>query len=228
MILRTYIITRGLTSIDNLLVDGIGMLKDCGNGWLPTAQTVFECVSSDVVGLIHDDLTIHDEDWKDRVLKQFEDEQVAICGFGGASSIGHSDIYKIPYDYTQLARSGFKSNLVDAESHGERFTGECDVAVLDSFSLFIRRSFLESIGGWPVDRYAPSHCADIWVCLKALEQGMKVRLVGLSCTHTGGGAGAGYHEWAAGTKWGSDAVMHRVNHRLLYEEFRKVLPVEVK
>jgi len=201
---------------------------DNGVGYLQTVQNAYQGTDADVIGFFHNDITIHDAGWDARVLREFDDERVAVVGFGGAVAIGHPDIYKIPYDFRQLARDGFVSNLTDAEAHGTRFTGERDVAVLDSFSLIVRRSFLDRIGGWPIATYAPSHCHDIWLCLMAHKLGYRVRLVGVSCTHTSGGAGPDYPAWAATTKWGSDDAMHKHNHLQLYRDFNGILPLRVK
>ena len=196
-------------------------------GYMPYQQNVLNEETADIIGFLHDDLTLL-EPWEERVIKEFEASDVAIVGFGGATGVGHPDIYKVPYHYTQLARANFLSNMVDAEKHGQRFTGERDIAFLDSFSMFIRREWLLSVGGYPVDRYAPSHMSDCWLCLKAWQTGNRVRLVGVSCEHTGGGAGPEYPKWCATTKWGSDEAMHQYNHRLIYEEFSSLLPFSVE
>ena len=201
-------------------------------GYLDKVQVAYEIfknydINYDVLGVIHDDLTIHEDGWEKRVLAEFEDENVVVAGFGGARGVGHPDIYKVPYHFTQLARYGFISNMTDAEKHGERVTEPTDVAFLDSMALFIRRSFLASLGGWPVDRYAPSHMSDLWICLQALSHGKRVRMVPISITHTGGGAGPTYPEWCKSTKWGSDEAMHMHNSRQIYAEFRGLLPIRI-
>jgi hypothetical protein len=105
-----------------------------------------------------------------------------------------------------------------------------DVAMIDSFSLIVRRSFLDEIGGWPM-HCPPSHGSDMWICMMAARYKKKIRLVGIDCSHASGGVrGDGsfdYPAWAAATQWGSDAAMHQVWHRYLYEEFKDVLPIKV-
>lgn len=197
-------------------------------GYLPWAQYVVEEFGEDILGYIHDDLTILESDWEKWIFAEFLDPTVAVCGFGGAKAVGHPDIYKIPYHFSQLARRGFISNMIDAEKHGERVTVPTDVAFLDSMAIFIRREFLVSLGGWPVERYAPSHMSDLWICLQALRHGFRVRMVPISIEHTSGGSGPDYPEWCKTTKWGSDAAMHQHNHRMIYEEFADILPVEAR
>jgi GT2 family glycosyltransferase len=185
-----------------------------------------ETKDADVLAYIHDDVTVYEKGWDARVLKEFENPEVGVVGFGGALQHGADQIYKLPYDYKQLARWLYKSNVDDAEVHGERFTGACDVAVVDGFAIVVRRSLLDRCGGWPVDTYPPHHNYDYWICCMAHRLGYRVRCVGVRCQHHGGGTavGAAYHQWCSGTKWGSDAAMHQAGHRLVYEEFRDVLP----
>ncbi len=183
-----------------------------------------------ILGYMHSDLIIHEQAWDERVLAQFFDDDVAVVSFGGSLRHGHPDIYKVPYAPVQLARSSFISNLTDAEVHGERHTGDKTVAVVDSMAMFVRRSFLDRVGGWPVATYPPSHASDYWACLSAHQLGYRVRMVGVSATHQSGGvgqAGWDYAKWIAGTKWGSDENCHRVAHRLIYDSFRSVLPVVI-
>lgn len=204
-------------------------LRQCSDadvGYVATCQRAYKLTNSDVLGFLHNDITIHDAGWDVRVLHEFEDASVGIVGFGGALGVGHPDIYKIPYDYTQLARYDFISNLTDAEVHGTRVTGERDVAFLDSMALFVRRELLDRVGGWPL-HYPPMHGSDLWLCLTTRKLGYRVRMVGVSCTHKSGGKGDAYVEWIKTTKWGSDEVCHREAHKLLYHEFRGVLPVRV-
>ena len=201
-------------------------------GYLQKVDFATRSSHADILAFFHSDLIIHEDDWDLRVLKCFEDPDVAVAGFGGALRHGHPDLYRTPYDYRQLARDGWLSNLSDAEVHGTRETGVREVAVVDSFSIIIRRSFLTRVGGWPVGEYPPSHVSDYWACCMAHKLGLKVMAIGVSCTHASGGVrGDGrfdYPKWIAGTKWGSDANCHAIGHKLIYEQFRDVLPWEVK
>src|SRR5206468_896112 len=107
-------------------------------------------IGHDIIAYFHDDLILHSTDWLDRVLKEFEDPKVGLVGFGGATRHGQPGLYRDPYDYKQLARGNFLSNMTDAENHGRRFTGSREVVVLDGFALIIRRSMLAEFGGWPI------------------------------------------------------------------------------
>lgn len=184
----------------------------------------------DILAYIHDDVTIREKGWDQRVLKEFEDPAVGVVGFGGALLHGSPDIYKKAYEISQLGRGLYASNVDDAEVHGERFRGERTVAVLDGFSLVVRRTLLDHAGGWPVDRYPPHHVYDYWIAAIAHRLGYRVRLVGVRCHHHGGGTAVSreYQEWAAKTRWGSDAEMHRQGHLMIYDDFRDVLPWDAR
>lgn len=197
-------------------------------GFLSKLQRFYaERADVDIIAYLHSDLTIHEMDWDRRVRAEFKDESVGVVGFVGATRLGMPDLYRVPYDYRQLARADVWSNLSDAEVHGGRDAGTREVAVLDSCAIVVRRSLLARAGGWPVASYPDSsHCSDLWLCCMARRLGMRVRLVGVAATHTGGGKGA------AGTEWldarGGDSALHQAAHVVTYEEFRDVLPIEVR
>lgn len=202
---------------------------DYANAWFPAHvvkhkdiveayQEIYENTTEPIIAMMHDDLLIHESGWDQRVLKEFEDPAVGVVGFAGAPGIGHPDMYKQAYQGASLGRVGFKSNLRNAEVHGARFTGECDVAILDGLALFVRRSVLENEGGWPVGTPIGYFMYDAWVCLTALRYGYKIRLVGVDCEHLGGKS-TGLNpnlraDWEAA-------------HRYIYDEFPSVLPARV-
>ena len=183
--------------------------------------------NASVLGFLHTDLIIHEHGWDERVLAEFEDPKVGVVGFVGAMSLGTDDLYKIPYHFTQLARSGVFSNLTDAEVHGERETGSKRVSVLDSCAIFVRTSLLDAVGGWPTSTYPDNpHCSDLWICCQCARLGLQVRMVGVGCTHRSGGKGSAGAEWLE--QHGGDDAHHKAAHRLIYDQFRDVLPMRVK
>jgi len=188
----------------------------------------WESASAAILGYIHSDVTIHDADWYERIEAEFFDPKVAIVGMGGALGIGTADIYKTRYNIWQLQRIDYRSNQTDWQVHGAHETGACDVAVVDGFFMAIRRSFLDQIGGWSWMK-TTFHCYDTCMCLMAQRLGWKVRMVGVNCTHHGGGTStsAGYKEWleSQGTTQAAD---HAEPHVWMYNEFRDVLPLRVK
>ena len=176
-------------------IDKLGPVGSLQNGYahFPVPQ-YFKDIS--VLAFIHDDVEIYEDGWDERVLREFDEPTVGVVGFGGATGLGTPGLYKTPYRLQQLARTNYASNVTDAEVHGSRFTGERDVAVLDGFSMIVRRELLDKVGGWPVDHLA-FHCYDTWLCCMARRHGYRTRLVGVRCHHFGGQTSTTsvYNEW---------------------------------
>lgn len=195
-----------------------GFLTKCDKAWRETDATI--------IGYLHSDLYILEYGWDRRVLAEFGDPQVAVVGFVGATRLAVDDIYKLPYDYRQLARADVWSNLVDAPIHGGRDAGSRQVAVVDSCAVFVRRQFLDRIGGWPTHDYPnSSHCSDLWISLMAARHGMQVRMVGVAASHRSGGRGSVGEGWLNAR--GGDTRMHRRAHDLIYDQFRQELPIRI-
>jgi cellulose synthase/poly-beta-1,6-N-acetylglucosamine synthase-like glycosyltransferase len=182
----------------------------------------------DILVYIHDDVTIHETGWMERVRKAFENPKVAIVGFGGATGMGSRDIYKKPYNIMQLVRLGYCSNQTDWPQHGMREEGERGVAVIDGFFMALRGTFLKEVGGWDWI-HSNFHCYDTAMCLEAYRRNWEVRMVGVSCTHEGGGTSTKeeYAEWCVehGTTMENE---HSIPHLWLYNEFRDVLPIRLE
>src|SRR5262249_39261521 len=128
----------------------------------------------------------------------------------------------------QLARGAYLSNTDDAESHGRRFTGSCDVAVLDGFALIMRRELLSRVGGWPVGAL-PFHCYDYWACGTGHQLDYRIRMVCCSCQHWGGASSTteAYERWSREKLGKTDAEVHEESHRWLYDYARGYLPWRV-
>lgn len=228
---KNELIRRLNTPDDNLGVTG-------------SLQWLYENTAAPIIAHLHSDTEIFEQGWDERVLKEFDDPKVGVVGFGGALQLGEDSIYKIPYRLTQLRRIDYRSNTRDAETHGERFAGECDVATLDGFALIVRREVLDKWAhvnlaapisqssvitwGWPVERYL-FHNYDNALCIEAHRQGYRVRLVGIDCQHHGGVTStspAGQAHWQSqGT---TDAAIHEQSHLALFEDGRGVLPYRVR
>ncbi len=208
-----------VTILDETKGDHAGFLTKCESGWRGTDAAV--------IGYLHSDLFIHEFNWDLRVLAEFTKPNVAVVGFVGAQQLGHEDLFKVPYHFSQLARGDVWSNLTDWRSHGKQEVGSRRVAVIDSCGVFVRRSFLGKCGGWPVDRYPnSSHCSDLWLCCMAHRLGMHSHMVGVTCTHRSGGKGTTGASWLDAR--GGDTKLHREAHELIYSDFRDVLPIKVQ
>lgn len=169
---------------------------------------------SDILAYFHDDLIIK-EAWLSRALNEFKDPNVGLVGFGGALYHGHPNIYKIPYNSKQLGRSFYLSNVDDAEVHGSRFEGSCDVAVLDGFSLIIRREILEHTNGWPI-KHLDYIGYDYWLSAITHRLGYRIRCCGIRCHHIGGQTAVALNM--------NKIDKYEEAHKYIYNEFRDVLP----
>ena len=149
-------------------------------------QSGFENSRGEILGFVHDDVLIHENNWDWRVWDEFKDPQVGVVGFAGAPGFCHPGLNPSNYSWNSMGRIGFRSNMRDAEVHGERFTGECNVTILDGFAMFVRREVLEKAGGWPVGSPVGYFMYDAWLCCAARKMGYRIRMVGVECDHLGG------------------------------------------
>lgn len=191
-------------------------------------QRLLEDSDSEFTIFVHDDVTILEDGWRDRIVAVFDAHpDCVVVGLGGAPRLGHPDLYKKPYDIWNMARSGYASNQSDWQTHGAREQGTRRVAVVDAFVLAVRTAWLKAIGGWPV-AHLTHHCLDLWICLEAARRGKEVWMTGVECTHHGGGSSTKpiYRE-AKWLKGGSLASDHQEPHRWLFDEYRDALPMVV-
>jgi GT2 family glycosyltransferase len=177
----------------------------------------------------HDDLTVHDHDWLDRVQSIFMTQRDCIAvGFGGATQLGQSNLYKRPYALSNMARSGYRSNQTDWPVHGTHETNSAQVAVLDAFCMAVRVSWLQERGGWPT-AHLSHHCLDLWLACEAARDAKSIWMTGVSCTHHGGGSSTKpVYEQAEWLQGGSLASDHERPHKWLAEQYRDVLPIVVE
>jgi len=180
-------------------------------------QLAYEQTTAPILAMIHDDVVIYEQDWDLRVLKEFEDPTVGMVGFGGALGHGSPHLYEVPYHLPNLARQNFMSNMRSAEKHGVRFAGERDVAVLDGYALFVRRSVLDKWGGWPKDVPINYFMYSESLCCETRRQGYRIRLVGVDCEHLGGK-----------TSGVTLPYSYEDEHAYFYEHNRDVMPYRVR
>lgn len=203
--------------------------KEENLGVLASYEAMYRETECPLLMYAHDDLECLEGSWDLRVLEEFQDPTVGLVGFGGAKRHGTPDLYKRPYKLTNLARFDYYSNQKDAETHGTRFDGAMDVAVLDGFCLIVRREVLDKAGGWPVDSPIKFHSYDYWACCMARRHGFRIRMVGVACHHLGGRTSTRpeYEEWLMREFGKTDQQVHEESHRYIWDEFRDVLPWEV-
>ena len=177
-----------------------------------------------LLGFVHDDVLVHEYGWDQRVLQQFDDPAVGVVGFAGALGHGYPDLYKGEFRLGNMGRSvEFRSGLHDAEAHGKRFTGECDVAVLDGMALFARRELFDKAGPWPEE--TGYWIYDYWLCCEARRHGYRIRMVGVACTHLGSASHATAEAQGLPLPESEDS---EAANRWIYDRYRDVLPWEVK
>ena len=182
----------------------------------------------DVIIYLHDDVTIHDSNWLNRITRLFNNPECVCVGFGGAAQLGHDDLYKVGYRLPYMARQGYVSNQTDWQTHGGHFEGDRQVAVVDAFCMAVRTGFLSGLGGWPVG-HLTHHCLDLWLACEAARAGREVWMAGVSCTHHGGGSSTKpAYQRAKWLQGGSLEEDHRRPHRWLFDNYRDVLPIRVK
>ena len=203
---------------------------------------------AEVIACLHDDLELQDPQWVQKVLDRFDRQPaIGLLGFGGAIGLGADEIYKTAYQPVQLARKGFRSNLVDAEVHGLRSLLPERVACLDGFSQIGRRAFWE---GWGFQRHRPDgiatvdyrpwhvlqdlglihHIYDSALGLLAARYGWETWYLPIRCKHWGGQTAvgdAGYQAWAKQQVEGGDHGFWEQGHRAVYDAFVDTLPLRV-
>lgn len=200
---------------------------------------------ADIIANFHDDLELLDPDWPTKVIRHFERHPACgLAGFGGAIGLGDDDIYQKPYAPIQLARKGFRSNLVDAEVHGMRSLLTERVACLDGFSQIGRREFWGGEGYrgipqpyqqyWPWHRLEESgfihHGYDSALGAIAAQCKWETWYLPIRCRHYGGQTAVGdqgYQKWAESKIQGGDQGFWQQAHAALYELGRGILPLRV-
>jgi len=225
---------------------------------LGVAQALHD--GADIVACFHDDLQFQDaEGWDIRLRKLFgERPDVGLVGYGGAMGLADDNIYKIPYDPMQLVRKDFGSNMRDAESHGQRWTRDREIAVLDGFSQIGRAEFwrgqigprLEVAEGTKApatatllhdmeERGVVHHAYDAALGAYAKLLGWRVWFLPEPVHHFGGltaVADPRYHEWAnlrtsnEDRAGSGDQWFWEQSHRIIYDTFKDTgtLPIRVQ
>lgn len=224
-----------LTYIDPSIGDGIGDIHcrwydNRENLVTPCAayQALLDATTADILVYVHDDVEIYDPNWLTRVMGVFENNPNCVAvGLGGATSLGRPNLYRQRYRIENMARGGYASNQRDAETHGERFTGDRRVAVLDAFFQVVRVEWLRSIGGWPVE-HLTHHGGDLWLGCMAARTERVIMMCGIDCLHSGGKTSTNPIYLELCNRLGRTLAQdHQIPHAWLYENCRDVLPFTV-
>lgn len=207
-----------VTLIDNR--ENLRSPRDC-------YQEALELCDADICIIMHDDVTVYAADWHDRMMDVFDQHPDCVAvGLGGATGLGTDDLYKKPYDIRQMARINYCSNATDAETHGKRFTGVKQVAVIEQFFVAVNAKWLRMVGGWP--KSLRHHMLDGWLACLAASLNKEIWMIGRDCHHAGGATSTKptYRDakWLNGVTLADD---HREPHELIYQYFRHVLPIRI-
>lgn len=191
--------------------------------------------ADDILCFIHDDCRILEHGWDGRVISIMSTQPDCDCiGLVGGTGIGADDIYKTPYRMIQLGRHNVHSAMVDAEAHGKRATGPMRIATADGCALFVRRSFLDQLGGWSTWWPEANHGYDnalacmlrranraMWLLPVVFQHPSQLKL-NLPPEFRNERGAQRYVE-----RFGQDHEVHAKAHQRLYDTFRDVLPFHV-
>lgn len=209
---------------------------------------------AEIIACFHDDLLIEQEGWDQQVINLFRAcPRAGLCGFGGATGLGHDQLYDVPYHPMSLARQHFGSNMRDAELHGVRWEAAQPVACLDGFSQIGTCAFWQGrpqhrgedpAGNTINNLFAQMqhlgvihHFYDGMLGCFAKRLGYQVWYLPIACHHSGGATAVGdkrYQKWAnaqpitrdsRGHMAGGDQGFWLKAHQVGYDEFKDVLPI---
>jgi hypothetical protein len=185
---------------------------------------------AEAVICLHDDVEILDADW-DLVVMDALDHGVKFAGFGGAPLLGSADLYHTPYNPMQLARGGFVSNMRDAEAHGKRSRKPVPCVVFDGFCQIGTKDWFGKAWEWLAHSGITHHAYDAALGALAARAGVQPGLMlPIACHHYGGRTAVGsteYQQWARTQDPEGDHGFWVHAHKIVYEEFRHVLPISV-
>lgn len=155
-------------------------------GVLKVMDEAWREAKGDVIAILHNDVAVYEYGWDDRVLATFADPTVGLAGFLGAEGIGHTG-----------GRQNTFSNLLEAEIHGARETGNREMIMFDGLALIGRREMFEKVGGFDME-YSLHHWYDRDISLASFSNGYKNMYIGIGCHHLSGITAnrPDYQEWA--------------------------------
>lgn len=184
--------------------------------------------NADILVYVHDDVEIFAPQWLEVVIQCFQNLNCAALGLGGATHLGNKNLYRKPFEMANMARGGYMSNQRDWHIHGRHLLVTEEVAVVDAFFMAVDRDVLIRGGGWPED-HLTHHCLDLWLACHLARRWWSTYVSGIECMHYGGGSSTKpIYKDAQWLQGGSLEMDHLAPHIWLYNEFRDVLPLEVR
>lgn len=204
------------------------LIKSPTNIGVPKAMNaIMDKYEADFYFFIHSDVQIFEKNFIQttrEAIEQAENQgRVGVVGGFGSLQLGANDIYRTPYEKSQLARAyniqGSKNNL-GTEHGGKVFTELFKRCItLDGYMLIVRKGlrFWEN---------APHHMYDHDICMESIKQGYQNLTINLDHNHIGG-VSVCREDWATPFKKTPDEI-HDLAHTEFYEKWRGFLPALFK
>jgi GT2 family glycosyltransferase len=154
----------------------------------PLLQLATRATEADLVALAHNDLILYETGWDRRLRDHFvADGRLGMVGFCGSAELDRNG-----------GRGGdtkchFRGESGQPQAAGRRITGLEPAIVLDSLFMAMRRPVVDALG---VDIHTPlCHFVDKLWCLRAIEAGWRVGVLGVEVDHLGGQTAIGVESY---------------------------------
>lgn len=203
-------------------------------GVFPAIRAGLDFADADVVLCMHNDVLIHEQNFDQRILKEFEkDGHLGIAGFFGARGVARDGGRMHPESNMKGLEWGQHGSI-----HGTMMNGTSPAVVFDSLALVIRKSILHAcFTDDELDAIAPHHWFDRILTLKMVLRGFHALTIGVAFDHLGGGTSVANPAFDAATKrWceqkgidpvpSADAAMYAYGRRQ-FEALTGTFPVQV-
>lgn len=185
---------------------------------------------AEAVVCLHDDVEITEAGWAQRVREHLA-AGVRFAGFGGSTGIGAGDLYRTPYEPSQLGRLDFYSNLREAEVHGGRVQAARPCVYFDGFCQIGTADWFRAAWQWLAQSGVKHHAYDGILAALAARAGVQPgTLIPVACHHYSGQTAIAcqdYRQWAERETAAGDFGLWRAAHDLWYEQFRDVMPLRL-
>jgi len=175
---------------------GIKMIRNEKNMGVPVGMDqVYRNSTADYIAIPHNDVTMYEKGWDTKIIQIIEEankiQEVGVAGVFGAKRMGSNDLYKIPYQNTQLMRGHMVSSMPRAgKGHGQRPIKDNGlwekVAVLDGLVLIFSRKFLDANGGIDCNSIPIFFNYDQHPCLQAINLGYQNIVMNIDVDHVSG------------------------------------------
>lgn len=145
-------------------------------GVIPAMNQAWKLLDTPYIMYLHNDLLILDQHFDSTINSLLSSiPHVGVAGFGGGNAA----------DCQVGSRSGFTSNMINAEIFGTRMQQlYAPSVVLDGMCLIIRKDLIVQNDGIAKE-YPIHHFYDMDTCLEAIYRGYKVITIGISIHHVG-------------------------------------------